>query len=120
MDFGFSPEQDMLRQTARAFLAENCPHLPGPADAWRMSAGIKPELWKEMAELGWLGLAFPGRVRWARARLCGPHGYSRRDGRCAAAIALFRFRAVSWSDDSHRRLGRPRKKPISRRLPMAP
>ena len=25
MDFGFSPEQDMLRQTARAFLAENCP-----------------------------------------------------------------------------------------------
>jgi alkylation response protein AidB-like acyl-CoA dehydrogenase len=25
MDFGFSDEQDMLRQTARAFLEEHCP-----------------------------------------------------------------------------------------------
>jgi len=58
MDFGFSPEQDMLRQTARAFLAENC-----PASLVRQmledERGYQPELWKDMAELGWLGLAFP-------------------------------------------------------------
>src|SRR3989454_4834027 len=58
MDFGFSAEQDMLRQTARAFLAENSP----PSLVRQMmedERGYKPELWKEMADLGWLGLAFP-------------------------------------------------------------
>ena len=58
MDFGFSAEQDMLRQTARAFLADNCP----PALVRQMmedDRGYQPELWKDMAELGWLGLAFP-------------------------------------------------------------
>ncbi len=58
MDFGFSAEQDMLRQTVRAFLAENCPtsFVRQMMDDER---GYKPELWKEMADLGWLGLAFP-------------------------------------------------------------
>src|SRR5262245_17571649 len=58
MDFGFSAEQDMLRQTARAFLAENSP----PSFVRQMmedERGYKPELWREMAALGWLGLAFP-------------------------------------------------------------
>jgi alkylation response protein AidB-like acyl-CoA dehydrogenase len=58
MDFGFSAEQDMLRQTARAFLAENSP----PSFVRQMmedERGYKPELWKDMADLGWLGLAFP-------------------------------------------------------------
>ena len=58
MDFGFSAEQDMLRQTARAFLAENSP----PSFVRQMmedERGYKLELWKEMADLGWLGLAFP-------------------------------------------------------------
>src|SRR5262245_28299503 len=58
MDFGFSAEQDMLRQTARAFLAENSP----PSFVRQMmedERGYKPELWREMADLGWLGLAFP-------------------------------------------------------------
>lgn len=58
MDFGFSAEQDMLRQIARDFLAEKCP----TAFVRRMmedDRGYAPELWKEMADLGWLGLAFP-------------------------------------------------------------
>ena len=49
MDFGFSAEQDMLRQTARAFLADNCP----PSLVRQMmedERGYQPELWKEMAE----------------------------------------------------------------------
>src|SRR5713101_4893775 len=58
MDFGFSPEQDMLRQTARAFLAENCP-TSVVRQFMEDERGYKPELWKDMADLGWLGLAFP-------------------------------------------------------------
>jgi alkylation response protein AidB-like acyl-CoA dehydrogenase len=58
MDFGFSDEQEMLRQTARAFLEENC-----PSSLVRQmlddDQGYAPDLWKKMADLGWLGLAFP-------------------------------------------------------------
>ena len=58
MDFGFSAEQDMLRQIARSFLAENCP-TSFVRQMMEDERGYKPELWKEMAALGWLGLAFP-------------------------------------------------------------
>ena len=40
MDFTFTPEQDALREQARAFLAAN----PEPS-------------WKELAELGWTGVS---------------------------------------------------------------
>jgi alkylation response protein AidB-like acyl-CoA dehydrogenase len=58
MDFALSEEQEMLRKMARDFLAEKCPR------AWvrEMESdekGYSPELWREMAELGWMGLVFP-------------------------------------------------------------
>ena len=58
MDFGFSDEQDMLRQTARAFLEEHCPTM-FVRQMMEDEKGYSPDLWREMAELGWLGLAFP-------------------------------------------------------------
>jgi alkylation response protein AidB-like acyl-CoA dehydrogenase len=58
MDFGFSDEQDMLRQTARAFLEEHCP-TTFVRQMMEDEKGYSVDLWKEMAELGWLGLAFP-------------------------------------------------------------
>jgi len=58
MDFGFSDEQDMLRQTARAFLEEHCP-TTFVRQMMEDEKGYSPNLWREMAELGWLGLAFP-------------------------------------------------------------
>jgi alkylation response protein AidB-like acyl-CoA dehydrogenase len=58
MDFGFSDEQDMLRQTARAFLEEHCP-TTFVRHMMEDDKGYSADLWKEMAELGWLGLAFP-------------------------------------------------------------
>lgn len=58
MDFGFSDEQDMLRQTARAFLEENCP-TSFVRQMMEDDKGYAPALWKQMADLGWLGLAFP-------------------------------------------------------------
>lgn len=58
MDFGFSEEQEMLRQTARAFLEENCP-TTFVRQMMEDDQGYASALWKEMADLGWLGLAFP-------------------------------------------------------------
>ncbi len=60
MDFGFSEEQEMLKTMARDYLTKNCPK---PADMYKKQGtdekGYPEELWKGMAELGWLGLAFP-------------------------------------------------------------
>jgi alkylation response protein AidB-like acyl-CoA dehydrogenase len=58
MDFTLTEEQEMLRKSARDFLDEKCPK--SVVKAMQTDAkGYTPELWKEMADLGWLGLAFP-------------------------------------------------------------
>ena len=58
MDFGFSEEQEMLRTAAHDFLAENCP-TTFVRQMMDDEKGYSPDLWKQMAQLGWLGLAFP-------------------------------------------------------------
>jgi alkylation response protein AidB-like acyl-CoA dehydrogenase len=58
MDFSFSPDQVLLRNAARAYLDEHCP----PAvvrGLWDDPRGESEALWKEMAQLGWLGLGLP-------------------------------------------------------------
>jgi len=58
MDLGFTEEQEMLRTAARDFLEKECPKtlLKEMAEDEK---GYTPELWRKMAELGWMGLAFP-------------------------------------------------------------
>lgn len=58
MDFGFSQEQELLRQTARSFLEKECPS----GFVRRMMddpVGTTDEFWGKVAELGWLGLIYP-------------------------------------------------------------
>jgi alkylation response protein AidB-like acyl-CoA dehydrogenase len=58
MDFSFTPDQTLLRNSARAFLDEHCK----PAAVrllWDDPRGESEAMWKEMAQLGWLGLALP-------------------------------------------------------------
>jgi alkylation response protein AidB-like acyl-CoA dehydrogenase len=58
VDFAFSPDQELLRGTARAFLEEHV--TPAVVRAlWEDPRGERDDLWKEMARLGWLGLALP-------------------------------------------------------------
>jgi alkylation response protein AidB-like acyl-CoA dehydrogenase len=58
MDFSLSPDQQLLRNSARAFLDEH-----GKAEFVRAMfddpRGESEALWKEMAQLGWLGLSLP-------------------------------------------------------------
>jgi len=58
MDLAFSEEQEMLAKSAREFLANKCPKTL-VREMEEDERGYPPELWREMAELGWLGLPFP-------------------------------------------------------------
>src|SRR6266481_9664234 len=58
MDFSFSSDQQLLKNAARAFLDEHCK----PATVrllWDDPRGESESMWKEMAQLGWLGLSLP-------------------------------------------------------------
>jgi len=61
MDFGFSEEQELLRKTARDFLADGAP-MTRVREVMDGDAQASRELWRRMAELGWPGLAFPEEV----------------------------------------------------------
>ncbi|MEA2624914.1 MAG: hypothetical protein QOD06_959 [Candidatus Binatota bacterium] len=58
MDFGFSEEQDLLRKSARDFLAKECP-IPFVRRMMEDETGFTGEVWRKMADLGWMGLVFP-------------------------------------------------------------
>lgn len=60
MDFGFSEEQDLLRQAARDFLIKECP-MTVVRRLMEDETGHSPELWSKMAQLGWQGLIVPER-----------------------------------------------------------
>jgi len=58
MDYGLNEEQEMLKKIARDFLTAECPKSLAREMA-KDDRGYTPELWHKMAELGWIGLAFP-------------------------------------------------------------
>jgi alkylation response protein AidB-like acyl-CoA dehydrogenase len=58
MDFTLSEEQEMLRKSARDFLTARCPKTY-VKQMETDEKGYSPELWREMAGLGWQGLALP-------------------------------------------------------------
>ncbi|MFQ5668341.1 MAG: acyl-CoA dehydrogenase family protein, partial [Candidatus Binatia bacterium] len=57
MDFGFSEEQEMLRQSAHQFLEGECP-MTYVRKMMEDDTGYSAEQWKKMADLGWMGLIF--------------------------------------------------------------
>ena len=58
IDFSLSEEQQMLKTSAREFLQKECPETL-VRKLQRDEKGYSPELWKKIAELGWLGIPFP-------------------------------------------------------------
>jgi alkylation response protein AidB-like acyl-CoA dehydrogenase len=58
LDFGFSEEQEMLRDAAKRFLADNC----DTKFVRRMMAdgsAHDPDFWQKLVGLGWPGLLIP-------------------------------------------------------------
>jgi alkylation response protein AidB-like acyl-CoA dehydrogenase len=60
MKLTLTEEQEMLKKTARDFLADKC-SKEFIKQMEESETGYSGELWHEMAELGWIGLAFPGK-----------------------------------------------------------
>ena len=58
MDLALSEEQEMLKKMARDFLTDKSPKTV-VKEIGKSESGYSPELWREMAELGWMGLVFP-------------------------------------------------------------
>ncbi len=58
MDFGFSEEQEMLRDAAKRFLADNCP-TKFVRQMMADPTGHDKTFWKKIVELGWPGLLVP-------------------------------------------------------------
>jgi alkylation response protein AidB-like acyl-CoA dehydrogenase len=58
MDFSFTEEQEQLRREARTFLADRYP-FERVAELSDSDEGWDPASWKELAELGWIGVSAP-------------------------------------------------------------
>jgi alkylation response protein AidB-like acyl-CoA dehydrogenase len=58
MDFGFSEEQEMLRQSVREFLGAESP-MTYVRQMMEDERGFSDDQWRKMAELGWTGLIVP-------------------------------------------------------------
>ena len=58
MDFAFSEEQEMLRRSAREFLAKECSSKT-VRRLMESPDGYDPALWKKLVDLGWTALGIP-------------------------------------------------------------
>ena len=58
MDLALSEKQEMLKTMAREFLASKLAKAT-IKEMEESQLGYSQDLWQEMAQLGWLGLAFP-------------------------------------------------------------
>jgi alkylation response protein AidB-like acyl-CoA dehydrogenase len=58
MDLSFTEEQEILRKFAKDFLVEKFPKKY-IRELEEGEPGYSPDIWKEMAGLGWMGLPFP-------------------------------------------------------------
>src|SRR5262249_46221097 len=58
VDFSFSNDQEELRRHARSYLAERFP-AERVAELADSDEGWDPASWRELAELGWLGVSVP-------------------------------------------------------------
>ena len=58
MNFGFSEEQEMIKEMVRDFGETECPKSL-VREMEKDEKGYSPDLWKKMADLGWMGLVYP-------------------------------------------------------------
>ena len=57
MNFGFTEEQNLLRDQVERFMQDTCPMSKVRELSSR--GGFDEALWKQIGELGWLGLLIP-------------------------------------------------------------
>lgn len=58
MDLSLTETQEMLRSTARDFVERECPTAVAQ-ELDKSQTGFSPDIWRKMAELGWVGMVLP-------------------------------------------------------------
>jgi len=58
MDLSLTETQEMLRTTARDFVERECPTSTA-LSLDKSETGFSPDIWRKMAELGWVGMILP-------------------------------------------------------------
>ena len=89
MDFGFSEDQELLRDSARKFLDAECP-TTFVRKMMEDDSAHATELWKKAAELGWMGILIPEEHGGIGGSFPRPGCRDGRDGQVSDA------RPVSW------------------------
>ncbi len=113
MDFSLSEEQEMLRKSARDFLSAECPKSV-VREMEASDLGYSPELWKKMAELGWMGLAVPeqyggvGLSLLDLAVLFEEYGRVAMPGPMFCTVALGALPLLEWGTEEQKRELLPR------------
>ncbi len=69
MDLGLDEQQEMLKNFARDFLEKECPETL-VREMEEDEQGYSPDLWKKMADQGWMGLIIPEDQGGADMTLC--------------------------------------------------
>ena len=69
MDLGLDEQQEMLKNFARDFLEKECPEQLVRAME-EDEKGYSPELWKKMAQQGWMGLIIPDKYEGTGMNVC--------------------------------------------------
>src|SRR5499433_510176 len=93
MDFSFSSDQQLLKNSVRAFLDEHCK----PATVrllWDDPRGESESMWKEMAQLGWHGLSLPEAYGGSGLGMVETAGNDAQKKRWLSAIATGEARAT--------------------------
>ena len=113
MDLGFTEEQEMLRKSARDFLTTECP--PDTVKELAVDEkGYKLDMWKKMAELGWMGLAIPdayggmGMTFLDLAVLCEEMGRAVLPGPFLASVILGGFTLLEGGSEEQKKTYLPK------------
>ncbi len=87
IDLNFNEEQQLICNTAKEFFAKRCP--PELARKYENSTEDFPrELWKEIADLGWLGMTFPVEYDGLGCSFLDTYGIYVEAGRSLAPVPL--------------------------------
>ncbi|MEE8374385.1 MAG: acyl-CoA dehydrogenase family protein, partial [Dehalococcoidia bacterium] len=113
MDFSLSEEQELLRKSARDFLAAECPKSV-VKEIEASEEGYSPGLWRKMADLGWMGLAIPEEYGGAGFSLVDLAVLFEEFGRAAApgpmfsTVALGALPILEWGSEEQKKALLPR------------
>ena len=68
MNFGFTEEQNLLKDQVQRFMKEACP-MNRVREISSSDSAFDQALWQQAAELGWLGLTIPENFGRFRAQM---------------------------------------------------